>query len=76
MRNVLQDCKDLDPQFKEQLTWFLTNIGSFNKSDMVKIGIMSHAGKEASEVYKKLHWSEEGGNKKLNKITEVFGQHR
>ena len=66
----------MDPQFKEQLTWFLAKIESSNKSDMVKIGIVSHAGKEASEVYKKLHWSEEGSNTKLNKITEVFGQHR
>ena len=33
----------------------LAKIESSNKSDMVKIGIMSHPGKEASEVYKKLH---------------------
>ena len=49
---------------------------SGDKFDMVKIGIMlSHAGKEAREVYKTLQWNEEGDNQKFNKATEVFRQY-
>ena len=50
--SVSQNRKD----FEEQLSWFLAGTESSDKSDMVKIGIMlSHAGKEAREVYK--HYS-------------------
>ena len=40
---------------------------------MVKIGIMlTHAGKEVREVYKTLHWTEEGDDKKFNKVIKAF----
>ena len=53
--------------------WFLEGTESSGKSDMVKIGIMlTHAGKEAREVYKTLHWTEEGDDKKFNKVIEAF----
>ena len=42
-------------EFKEQLQWFLEGTESTEKSDGAKIGIMlSHAGKEARELYKTL----------------------
>jgi len=43
------------------------------KSDEIKIGIMlSHAGKEAREVYKTLPWATEGDKKKFDKVIAVF----
>ena len=43
------------------------------KSDEIKIGIMlSHAGKEAREVYKMLLWAAKGDEKKFNKVITVF----
>ena len=66
-------CKSPDPlcltgnnaknwrEFKEQLQWFLAGTESNDKSDAVRIGIMlSHAGKEAREIYKTLTWREDG----------------
>ena len=65
----LQNWKD----FEEQLTWFLDGTESSSKSNMVKISIMlSHAGKEAREVYKTLPWNAEGDNQKFDKVIEVF----
>ena len=67
--NVSQNWKE----FEEQLLWFLEGTESAGKSDMVKIGIMlSHAGKEAREVYKTMHWSAEGDNQKFDKVVEAF----
>lgn len=67
--NVSQNWKD----FEEQLTWFLEGTESSDKSDMAKIGIMlSHAGKEAREVYKTLQWTTDGDEKKFNKVIEAF----
>ena len=34
--------------------------------------MLSHAGKEAKEVYKTLQWTEEGDNQKFNKVIEAF----
>ena len=46
---------------------------SSDKSDPVKIGIMlSHAGKDAREVYKTLTWTEDGDNNKFDKVLEAF----
>ena len=46
-------------EFEEQLTWFLAGTESSEKLDSVKIGIMlTHAGKEACEIYKILLWTE------------------
>ena len=40
-------------EFKEQLQWFLAGTGCSDKSYAVRIGIMlSHAGKEAREIYR------------------------
>ena len=48
-------------EFAEQLHWFLEGTESSEKSDAAKIGIMlTHAGKEARDIYKTLHWSAEG----------------
>ena len=48
---------------KEQLQWFLAGTESGEKSDAVEIGIMlSHARKEAKEVYKTLTWAADGTN--------------
>lgn len=57
-------------EFKEQLQWFLAGTESNDKSDVVKIGIMlSHASKEAREVFKTLTWTEDG---KCDKVLEAF----
>ena len=67
--NVSQNWKE----FEEQLTWFLEGTESSSKSDMVKIGIMlSHARKEAREVYKTLQWNAEGDNQKFAKVIKAF----
>ena len=59
--------------FKEQLQWFLAGTESTEKDDAVKIGIMlSHAGREAREVFKTLPWATEGDNKKFDKVLEAF----
>ena len=34
--------------------------------------MLSHAGKEAREVYKTLPWNEEGDEKKFDKVLEAF----
>ena len=34
--------------------------------------MLTHAGNEAREVYKTLHWTEEGDDKKFNKVIEAF----
>ena len=61
--NVSQNWKE----FEEQLTWFLEETESSNKSDMVKISIMlSHARKEAIEVHKTLQWNAEGHNQRFD----------
>ena len=55
-------------EFKEQLQWFLAGTESTDKPDTAKIDIMlSHAGKNAWEVYKTLSWSAEGVDKNLTK---------
>jgi len=60
-------------EFKEQLQWFLAGTESSDKSDPVKIGIMlSHAGKDAREVYKTLTWAEDGDQNKFDKVLEAF----
>jgi len=60
-------------EFKEQLQWFLARTESSDKPDTAKIGIMlSHAGKEAREVYKTLVWAAEGDKDKFDKVLEVF----
>ena len=60
-------------EFKEQLQWFLAGTESSDKSDAVKIGIMlSHAGKEAREIYKTLAWREDGDKDKFDKVLEAF----
>ena len=60
-------------EFKEQLVWFLEGTESTGKSDGAKIGIMlSHAGREARELYKTLPWAAEGDDKKFNKVLEAF----
>ena len=67
--NVAQNWKE----FEEQLIWFLEGTESSEKSDMIKIGIMlSHAGKEARDVYKTLPWDTEGDNKKFDKVLAAF----
>ena len=75
-------------EFKEQLQWFLAGTESNDKSDavrislaslvvwlarLVRIGIMlSHAGKEAREIYKTLTWREDGDKDKFDKVLEAF----
>ena len=60
-------------EFKEQLQWFLEGTESTEKSDGAKIGIMlSHAGKDAGELYKTLPWKKEGDEKKFKKVLEAF----
>ena len=59
--------------FVEQLQWFLAGTESNSKSDAVKIGIMlSHAGKEAREIYKTLPWDSPEDNMKFDKVLEAF----
>ena len=78
-------CKPLDPlrltgnndrnwrEFKEQLQWYLEGTESTWKSNGIKIGIMlSHAGKEARELYKILPWAAEGDEKKFDNFLEAF----
>ena len=46
---------------------------STDKPDVAKIGIMlSHAGRDAREVYKTLPWSAEVDDKKFDKVLEAF----
>ena len=57
-------------EFEEQLIWFLEGMESFEK---LRIGIMlSHAGKEARDVYKMLPWDADGDNKKFDKVLAAF----
>ena len=51
----------------------LTGTESTEKADAVKIGIMlSHAGREARDVYKTLPWAADGDDKKFDKVLEAF----
>ena len=60
-------------EFKEQLQWYLEGTESTRKSDGTKIGIMlSHAGKEARELYKTLPWAAEGDEKKFDKVQRLL----
>ena len=60
-------------EFKGKLEWFLAGIKSTDKADSVKIGIMlSHASKDAREVYKTLPWAEGGDRNKFDKVLEAF----
>ena len=34
--------------------------------------MLTHAGKEAREIYKTLQWNSEGDDKKFDKVIEVF----
>ena len=62
-------------EFKEQLQWFLAGTESTDKPDPVKIGIMlSHAGKEAREVFKTLPWTEDEDRNKFDKVLQAFEQ--
>ena len=59
--------------FVEQLQWFLAGTESNDKSNAVKIGIMlTHAGKEAREIYKTLPWESPEDNMKFDKVLEAF----
>ena len=70
--NVSQNWKE----FEEQLIGFLEGRESSEKSDMAKIGSMlSHAGKEARDVYKTLQWEANGDDKKFNKVVAAFCKH-
>ena len=63
-------------EFSEQLHWLLAGSESLEKSDVVKIGIMlTHAGNEAHEIYKTLHWNEEGNNMKFDKVIKAFKEY-
>ena len=60
-------------EFVEQLHWFLAGTESNDKADSVKIGIMlTHAGKEAREIYKTLPWESAGDNMKFDKVLKAF----
>ena len=60
-------------ELKEQLLWFLEGTKLTGKYNGAKIGIMlSHAGREARELYKTLPWAAEGNDKKFNKVLEAF----
>ena len=68
-RNVVQNWR----KFAEQLQWFLKGTESTEKDDTVKIGIMlSHAGKEAREIYKTLLWASTGDARKFDKVLKAF----
>ena len=55
------------------MKWFLAGTETAEKSDLIKIGIMlSHAGKEARDVYKTLPWRAEGDQDKFDKVIEAF----
>ena len=46
---------------------------STEKSDMVKIDeILSHAGREVTEVFKTLLWAADGDDKKFDKVLKTF----
>ena len=38
--------------------------------------MLTHAGKEAREVYKTLHWTEKGDDKRFKKVIEAFRRYR
>lgn len=63
MGNISQSWK----YFVNQLYWLLAGKKTASKSGEIKIRIMlSHAGKEAREVYKMLPWAAEGDEKKFD----------
>ena len=67
--NVAQNWRE----FSEQLQWFLQGTESTDKDGKVKIGIMlSHAGKEAREIYKTLPWTDAGDADKFDKVCKAF----
>ena len=60
-------------KFKEQLEWFLAGTESIDKAHSIKISIMlSHASKDAREVYKTLPWAEDGDKNKFDKVLKAF----
>ena len=60
-------------ELEEQLKWYLVGMEASKKSDMAKIGIMlSHAGKEARDVYKMLECTAEGDQNKFDNVLEAF----
>ena len=64
-------------EFEEQLTWFLAGMELSEKWDSVKIGIMlTHAGKEAREIYKILPWTEPDDKMKFDKVVTAFREYR
>lgn len=57
--NIAQNWRE----FEEQLKWYLAGTETDKKPDFAKIGIMlSHAGKEARDVYKTLEWAAQADN--------------
>ena len=67
--NIAQNWRE----FEEQLQWFLAGTETVEKLDLTKIGIMlSHAGKDARDVYKTLQWRSEGDQDKFDKVIEAF----
>ena len=63
-------------ELEEQLQWFLAGTKSSDKSDAVKIRIMlTHAGKEAHEIYKTFQWAEEGDTMKFDKVIEELKEY-
>lgn len=67
-----QQCQNWH-DYKEELEWFLTETESNKKHDDVKIGIMlSHASREAREVYKMLPWDAEGNDRKFFQVRKAF----
>ena len=67
--NVAQNWRE----FEEQLKWYLAGTETDEKPDLAKIGIMlSHAGKEARDVYKTFEWAAEADKTKFNKVLEAF----
>ena len=55
------------------IQWFLAGTESTDKPDAAKIGMMlSHAGKDAREVFKTLPWAAVGDDQKFDKVLEAF----
>jgi transposase InsO family protein len=59
--------------FQEELKWYLAGTECDGKADSVKIGILlSHAGREAREVFETFSWEEEGHKTNYSKVTDAF----
>jgi len=57
-------------EFEEQLKWFIEGSECGEKSE---IGIMlTHAGKQAREIYKTLQRAADGDQMKFNKVQKAF----